>query len=324
MTINGKKGTNFKNGLSNAPSGSIFDGLNTGSVESDYIIWHDDFSSYDANQWQLTKTEAGSASGSVELADKKGGELVLTTDNAAGDITKLAWKGAAAGSNPVNPFKFSRDKYFHMQARFKISGTGVNFLNTHVGLGLMDGSKVAALPGVSNTWSLNNAAWFIENSPFYNSIFGGDYLFYMVSETGAGIRPVGPDSQTPISLAVDRYINIGLSSRYPQRAASNRLPGPSRGAGGVIWNQSYAGTFKGTDGAIRGPLINCYMVDEVGDVGPAKKWVNCLNDANSDGSLPASQEPVTPMTPFIAIGNRSNTGNQCKLTVDSLTIIQER
>ena len=42
MTINGKKGTNFKNGLSNAPSGSIFDGLNTGSIESDYIIWHDD------------------------------------------------------------------------------------------------------------------------------------------------------------------------------------------------------------------------------------------------------------------------------------------
>lgn len=324
MTINGKKGTNFKNGLSNAPSGSIFDGLNTGSIESDYIIWHDDFSSYDANQWQLTKTEAGSASGSAELADKKGGELILTTDNAAGDITKLAWKGAAAGSNPVNPFKFSRDKYFHMQARFKISGTNVNFLNTHVGLGLMDGSKVAALPGVSNTWSLNNASWFIENSPFYNTIFGGDYLFYMVAETGAGIRPVGPDSQTPISLAVDRYINIGLSSRYPQRGASNRLPGPSRGAGGVVWSQSYGGTFKGTDGAIRGPLINCYMVDEVGDVGPAKKWVNCLNDANSDGSIPASQEPVTPMTPFIAIGNRSNAGNQCKLTVDSLTIIQER
>ena len=296
MSTNGKKGTNFKNGLSNLSSGHPFNGLNTGAVESDYIIWHDDFSTYYANQWALTKTEAGSAAGSVELGDKKGGELVLTTDNANGDITKLAWKGAAAGTNFVNNFQFSRDKYFHMQARFKISGTGVSFTNTHVGVGLMDGSKVAALPGVSNTWSLNNASWMIENSPFYNAIFGGDYLFYMISETGAGIRPVGPGSQTPISLAVDRYINIGITSRYPQRSASNRLPGPSRGAGGVVWSETYGGTFKGTDGAIRGPLLNCYMVDEVGDVGPAKNWVNCINDPNSDGSLPASQEPVTPMT----------------------------
>lgn len=324
MSTNSKKGTNFKNGLSNLPNGHPFNGLNTGSVESDYIIFHDDFSTYDANQWALTKTEAGSAAGSVELGDKKGGELIVKTDNANGDCTKLAWKGATAGGASVNPFQFSKDKYFHMQARFKISGTGVSFTNTHVGIGLFEGSKVAGLAGVANSWATNASSYIAEIPPFFNSIFGGDYVFYMVAETGSGIRPVGPGGQTPISLATDRYMTIALTSRYPQRSASNRLPGPSKGSNGTPWRDTYGGGFKGSDIGIKGPLLNCYMVDEVGDVGPAKKWVNCVNDGNTDGSIPASQTPAQPMTPFIAIANRSNTGNQCILTVDSMTIIQER
>ena len=59
MSTNGKKGTNFKNGLSNLPSGQPFHWWNKVAVESAYIIWHDDFSTYYANQWALTKTAAG-------------------------------------------------------------------------------------------------------------------------------------------------------------------------------------------------------------------------------------------------------------------------
>jgi hypothetical protein len=82
----------------------------------DPTAWHvffDDFDRYNASDWTITTTEAGSGAATEALGDADGGVLVITNDNADDDADWFQKVGES--------FKPAAGKKLFFQARFKLS-----------------------------------------------------------------------------------------------------------------------------------------------------------------------------------------------------------
>ena len=317
-----KRGANFPNGLNNSERDSIFSGLPIGCNPADYIIYHNDFTDFDANQWKLRKVETGGASSTAAIKNVRGGALELTTDNANGDLVALSLKGDAGGTTGINSFELRPDKYLAVQAKFRIEGTGATLKNTKVWLGLADSSNFDSM-AEDNAGSVNDSFGFFCWS-FINTAFSGDFIMHICQQTTVPFMTVGNGGESPTDdIAPNKDINLHLSYRENRglRSAGDRMGGAQRGASGTFWRSTYPDPLN-----LRAPLLSGYHNDISGSiVGPGKyNWYVTSVDQAGGQPRPTANVPQGLMTPCIFIGNVANAGNQCKLIVDSFTVIQER
>ncbi len=320
-------GVTFKNGISNAQPNikgagrSIFSGLPIQYDPTQYVAFHNDFQEFDADNWYIRKVEAGSAAGSVAADNEEKGTVTMTTDNAAGDLVVMAPKGAAAGTTGIQAFEWKPDHLLHFDIRAKIHGTNVDFMNTKAFFGLINESALSA-------WAADNASsgtvdsFGCEINGFFNLIFGGfSEFFCLMSHTGSTIRIIGDDaSANEQTFSAGQYFHLAGTNRHREASNRNRLtPSPFGSAG------SFNGLPLTHSGRMQ-PITNYYSVDTLGEVyDRPNKWYSGCHDAQADdGVIPSSNIPVGGLVPFIAMGNRANAGQQCKLTIDSFTIVQER
>jgi hypothetical protein len=111
----------------------------------EWITWFDDFTDYDANQWIITTTEAGTSSATEAIANAQGGILVVTNDvnDNDADFLQLA---STSGSAVIEPFKFVSGKKTFFKARFKVSdATQSDFV---IGLQITDTTPLDVTDGV--------------------------------------------------------------------------------------------------------------------------------------------------------------------------------
>jgi len=135
------------------------------------------------------------------------------------------------------------------------------------------------------------------------------------------IRIVGDDaSANEQTFSAGNYFHLAGTNRFRQPSNRSRLTPSPFGSDG---------SFNGLPLSVQGKtqiITNCYSVDTLGEVyDKPNQWYSACHDAQADdGVIPATQIPTGGLVPFIAMGNRANAGNQCKLTVDSFTVVQER
>lgn len=321
-------GVTFKNGIGNAQSNingtgrSIFDGLPIQYDPTQYVVFHNDFQEFDADNWYIRKVETGSASSTVAADNEEKGTVTLTTDNAAGDLIVMAPKGAAAGTTGLEAFEWKQDSLLHFDIRAKIHGTGVDFINTKAYFGLIQPSALTAWAADNNSSGLNTRSYGYEINGFFNLIFGNlSEFFFLMSNTASTIRIVGDDaSANEQTFSAGNYFHLAGTNRFRQPSNRSRLTPSPFGSDG---------SFNGLPLSVQGKtqiITNCYSVDTLGEVyDKPNQWYSACHDAQADdGVIPATQIPTGGLVPFIAMGNRANAGNQCKLTVDSFTVVQER
>ena len=112
---------------------------------SEWITYFDDFLDYDANQWIITTTEAGTSSASEAIQNELGGVLLLTNDvnDNDADFLQLA---STSGAAVIEPFKFTAGKKLFFKARFKVSdATESDFV---MGLQITDTTPLDTTDGV--------------------------------------------------------------------------------------------------------------------------------------------------------------------------------
>ncbi len=316
-----KRGANFPNGLNNSERDSVFAGLPIGCNPSDYIVYHNDFTDFDVNQWKVRKVETGGASSTAAIKNVRGGALELTTDNAAGDLVALSLKGDAGGTTGINSFELRPDKYLAVQAKFRIEGTGATLKNTKVWLGLADSANFDAMVA-DNAGPVQDSYGFMCWS-YINTAFLGNFFMHICQNTTTPFMTVGNGGESPTTdIDVNKDISLHLAYRENRglRSAGDRMGGATKSVSG-FWSSSYPDILN-----LRAPLLSAYHNDISGQIkGPGKNnWYITSVDQAGGQPRPAANVPTGLMTPCIFLGNHTNAGNQCKLIVDSFTIIQER
>lgn len=110
-----------------------------------YHIFFDDFDDYEAAQWIISTTEAGTGAAAEAVSSADGGILVLTNDDADNDCDFLQWSGVdAAGA--IEAFKFEAGKKLFFKSRFKVSSATQS--DVVMGLQITDTSPLDASDGV--------------------------------------------------------------------------------------------------------------------------------------------------------------------------------
>ncbi len=102
------KPTHFPSGISTARSGVFKDAPVPDPTE--LIEFYEDFTTYDAQDWVVTETQAGATQA---LAQGAGGLILLTNSAADNDVNQLQKVDEA--------FRFTAGKRFWMEVRFQVS-----------------------------------------------------------------------------------------------------------------------------------------------------------------------------------------------------------
>ncbi|HKR17718.1 hypothetical protein [Rhizorhapis sp.] len=104
--------TRFPGGVTNAARASTL--FNAGFQDpTKWHVYFEDFDTYAAGDWTITKTEAGAGSASEALTDVDGGALLITNDAADDDNDFFQKKGES--------FLLEAGKRAFFKARFKVS-----------------------------------------------------------------------------------------------------------------------------------------------------------------------------------------------------------
>tara|TARA_B100001094_G_C18194760_1_gene809947 strand:+ start:5886 stop:6740 length:855 start_codon:yes stop_codon:yes gene_type:complete len=121
---------NFKNNVSNVDKlkGSNLMGLIHPGPTTEYF---DDFFTYNAGEWKVTETAAGSGANSVTNVDGNGGVIQMTTDNAANDGI-LIQLGTNSAINSA--FEFDLDHDFFYEARIALDHYDATKMHAFIGL----------------------------------------------------------------------------------------------------------------------------------------------------------------------------------------------
>ena len=86
----------------------------------DYNIFFEDFFQYAATDWVITTTEDGAGSATEAVSATRGGNLVITNDDADDDHDFLQ-HSLDGGTTPAEVWKFVTGKEMYFAARFKVS-----------------------------------------------------------------------------------------------------------------------------------------------------------------------------------------------------------
>lgn len=131
-----------------------------------YHTYFEDFDIYNATDFTITTTEAGSGSATEALADADGGVLVITNDDADNDndwfqLTK-------------ETFKFATGKQIFFESRWKVSNVGDT--DVVMGLQLRDTTPDNVTDGVYFRMrdGVSNLEWLVEKND--SSDYGGDAI----------------------------------------------------------------------------------------------------------------------------------------------------
>ena len=313
--IKGNASVSFPNGISNYakkdhPLSKI------GVLDkSKYILWHDDFSNYVAGHWEKTVVEAGSGNHSVGVINGAGGLLELATDNANNDRVLLQYKGNAAQA--VGSFVMDPKKKTYMAMRFKVDNWQtcafhvgmMKRLTTFSGLLSMGGYVQGA--ATDPLFTSSNPAIFAFNATGtglpLNSVFGPGQLF----------EPTAGD------ITNDEFIEM-IFIYDPERGVGKKIPGPRN-------NSNYLNNVSASLPAGQVFTNQAYQHKPVYFKDSAKGWVGCnASVGSSDLPFTAGTDTVSSavwpdginLMPTMMI--RNSTAAISKLTVDYLTIAQER
>lgn len=101
-------------------------------------VYFNHFTTYDANEWTITTTEAGTGNASEVIANEAGGWLLLTNDDADNDNDFLQLKGEA--------FRFVAGKKLWFEAKLKTSNATES--DIVMGLQITDTTPLATTDGV--------------------------------------------------------------------------------------------------------------------------------------------------------------------------------
>ena len=129
--------TRFPGGMTTAARGSTL--YNAGF--EDLTKWHvyfEDFDTYTAGNWTITKTEAGAGSASEALTDLDGGCLLITNDAADDDNDFFQKKGES--------FLLESGKRAYFKARFKVSDATQS--DVVIGLQITDTTPLDVTDGI--------------------------------------------------------------------------------------------------------------------------------------------------------------------------------
>ena len=133
--------TNLPNGVTNADSNSSM-GTLTQLDPTKLHTYFNDFNLYNAADWVVTSRQLGGGNAIQAIADRDGGFLDLTTDDADGDNTFLQLA--------KETFKFVSGKQLHFKARFTTIN-GATFLGNGsfiIGLQIRDTTPLSVSDGV--------------------------------------------------------------------------------------------------------------------------------------------------------------------------------
>lgn len=193
--------TRFPNGVGDSTEDGSY-GQYLGLRPTRYIEFWDDFFSYNASNWILTETAAGSTE---TIVSGDGGIFAITNVSAgATDEASIQWCGAAAAV--VTNFTFDATKDLTMHCRFKVSdATNTAFV---IGLAVADTTPVASLPA---------------NGIFFNKVGASTSLLANLRASSAS------QTVTLGTLANDTYViaafNYRAATGYWQGYLNNVLIG---------------------------------------------------------------------------------------------------
>lgn len=124
--------TNLPNGVTNVEE---YKGLGTYLAPDPSRVhqWFDDFDSYTAGNWTVTKTQVGATQA---IVDADGGVLALVNSAADNDLNQIQWA--------KETFRLAANKQTWIKARFKVSNATES--DVLVGLYITDTSPVASKP----------------------------------------------------------------------------------------------------------------------------------------------------------------------------------
>jgi hypothetical protein len=315
--ITGNASVSFANGISNYvkkdhPLSKI------GVLDkSKYILWHDDFNNYVSGHWEKTVVEAGSGSHAVGVATAgSGGLLELTTDNANNDRVLLQYKGNAAQA--VGSFVMDPKKKTYMAMRFKVD----NWQTCAFHVGMM-----RRLTSFSGLLSMGGYVQGCATDPLFTS---SEAVMFAFNATGSGLplnsvfnSSTSPFIPTAGDITNDEFIEM-IFIYDPERGVGKKIPGPRN-------NSNYLNNVSASLPAGQVFTNQAYQHKPVYFRDSAKGWVGCnASVGSSDLPYTAGTDTVSSsvwpdginLMPTLMI--RNSTAAISKLTVDYLTIAQER
>ncbi len=284
--------------------------------KSKYILWHDDFDNYVSGHWEKTVVEAGSGDHSVGVITGAGGLLELATDNANNDRVLLQYKGNAAQA--VGSFVMDPKKKTYMAMRFKVD----NWQTCAFHVGMM-----RRLTTFSGLLSMGGYVQGAATDPLFTS---SDAAIFAFNATGSGLplnavfnTPTSPFIPTAGDVTNDEFIEM-IFIYDPERGVGKKIPGPRN-------NSNYVNNVSASLPAGQVFTNQAYQHKPVYFRDSAKGWVGCnASIGNSDLPYTAGTDTVSSsvwpdginLMPTLMI--RNSTAAISKLTVDYLTIAQER
>lgn len=314
--IRGNASVSFPNGISNYakkdhPLSKI------GVLDkSKYILWHDDFNNYVSGHWEKTVVEAGSGDHSVGVINGAGGQLELATDNANNDRVLLQYKGNA--SQAVGSFVMDPKKKHYMAMRFKVD----NWQTCAFHVGLM-----RRLTSFSSILSMGGNIHGAATDPIFTTSGATIFAFNATGTSmplNAAFNSTGaPYIPTAGDITNDEFIEM-IFIYDPERGVGKKIPGPRN-------NSNYINSVSAASPAGQVNTVQSYLHKPVYFKDSAKGWVGCT------GAVGSSDLPYTPGTDTVSASVwpdglnlmptlmiRNSTAAISKLTVDYLTIAQER
>lgn len=136
--------TNFLGGVANVAESTTL-GRYIAPDPTAVHQWFDDFDNFEADQWLITTTEAGTGNATEAIANADGGILVLTNDDADDDADFLQWSGDDA-STAIETFRWAASKSMWFKARFKVSNATQS--DVVIGLQIIDTTPLDASDGL--------------------------------------------------------------------------------------------------------------------------------------------------------------------------------
>ena len=284
--------------------------------KSKYILWHDDFNNYVSGHWEKTVVEAGSGNHSVGVITGAGGQLELATDNANNDRVLLQYKGNAAQA--VGSFVMDPKKKTYMAMRFKVD----NWQTCAFHVGMM-----RRLTTFSGLLSMGGYVQGAATDPLFTT---SDKAIFAFNATGSGLplnavfnTTTSPFIPTAGDITNDEFIEM-IFIYDPERGVGKKIPGPRN-------NSNYINNVSASLPAGQVFTNQAYQHKPVYFRDSAKGWVGCnASIGNSDLPYTAGTDTVSSsvwpdginLMPTLMI--RNSTAAISKLTVDYLTIAQER
>ena len=284
--------------------------------KSKYILWHDDFNNYVSGHWEKTVVEAGSGSHSVGVINGAGGLLELATDNANNDRVLLQYKGNAAQA--VGSFVMDPKKKTYMAMRFKVD----NWQTCAFHVGMMK-----RLTTFSGLLSMGGYVQGCATDPLFTT---SEAALFAFNATGSGLplnsvfnSSTSPFIPTAGDITNDEFIEM-IFIYDPDRGVGKKIPGPRN-------NSNYINNVSASLPAGQVFTNQAYQHKPVYFRDSAKGWVGCnASVGSSDLPYTAGTDTVSSsvwpdginLMPTLMI--RNSTAAISKLTVDYLTIAQER